>query len=49
MNTDLASLAGANRSHPGELGSYELGKEALNETAGWLMDHRHRPIENRVG
>ena len=22
MNTDLASLAGANRSHPGELGSY---------------------------
>jgi len=28
---------------------FELGKEALNETAGWLMDHRHRPIENRVG
>jgi len=28
---------------------FELGKEAINENAGWLMDHRHRPIENRVG
>lgn len=28
---------------------FELGREAINENAGWLMDHRHRPIENRIG
>lgn len=28
---------------------FELGREAINENAGWLMDHRHRPIENRMG
>ena len=25
----------------------ELGREALSETAEWLLDHRHRPIEHQ--
>lgn len=28
---------------------FTLGKEAINENAEWLMDHRHRPIEHHVG
>jgi hypothetical protein len=27
----------------------ELGREALAENAGWLLDHRHRPIEYQHG
>jgi hypothetical protein len=26
----------------------DVGREALNETAEWLMDHRHRPIEHKA-
>ena len=25
----------------------ELGREALAENAEWLVDHRHRPVEQR--